>query len=443
MKYKFIKVLLFALVVAAAACNKELNTTPTVAIDESEALKTSNDVKAALVGTYSDFGDRFFYGGRLFFEADLLGDNNEIDWEGTYQQLTQIHNKIIPNDNTFAASTWLAGYSAINDANNVLSAINTVDTASRGRVEGEAKFLRSASFFELVKLYAKDWSDGDPAVNAGIPLVLTPTGEITAANRVKRNSVAEVYQQIITDLEDAQTKVPSENGFFANKAAVAAILARVYLQQGNFPAALQAVNTAITESGAALTPTYAEAFGATNTSEDIFAMQVTKSSGYQGFNEFYSAGQRGEALISPEHLSMYEPGDDRQNLLDTTTGSTYSLKFEELYGNVHTIRLAEMLLVRAECNFRLGSAVGDTPLNDINQIRTRAKLAPLANNQLTLDEILKERRLELAFEGFRLADVKRLKENVGLLPWNSPKLIFPIPVREIRANPNLTQNEGY
>ncbi|HKG68173.1 MAG TPA: hypothetical protein VKA92_04850, partial [Segetibacter sp.] len=75
MKYKFIKVLLFALVVAAAACNKELNTTPTVAIDESQALKTSNDVKAALVGTYSDFGDRFFYGGRIFFEADLLGDN--------------------------------------------------------------------------------------------------------------------------------------------------------------------------------------------------------------------------------------------------------------------------------------------------------------------------------------------------------------------------------
>ena len=248
---------------------------------------------------------------------------------------------------------------------------------------------------------------------------------------------------MITELTDAEAKLPQENGFFANKAAAAAILARVYLQQGNFAQAVQAANRAIQQSGAVLTPTYAAAFGAQNTSEDILAMQVTNSSGYQGFNEFYSANQRGEALITEQHLAMYEAGDERKAFFSENSGSTYSLKFEELYGNVHIIRLAEMLLVRAECNFRLGTAVGDTPLNDINAIRTHAKLAPLTSAQLSLPAILKERRLELAFEGFRLDDVKRLKENVGILPWNSPKLVFPIPVREIRVNPNLTQNEGY
>ena len=63
--------------------------------------------------------------------------------------------------------------------------------------------------------------------------------------------------------------------------------------------------------------------------------------------------------------------------------------------------------------------------------------------QLTLNKILLERRLELAFEGFALDDLKRLQGSVGNLLWNSPKLIFPIPKRELNVNPNLTQNEGY
>ncbi|WP_018611341.1 RagB/SusD family nutrient uptake outer membrane protein [Segetibacter koreensis] len=448
MRNNIVKLLILSSLIITS-CSKELNTKPTTAISEAEALKTSSDVNAALVGAYTDFGASYFFGGRIFLEADLLGDNNEIDWEGTYQQLTQMHNKAIPVENTFVANSWLAGYTAINDANNVLSAVSIVDTTARDRVQGEAKFLRSASFFELVKMYAKDWNDGNPANNPGVPLVLTPTREITSESQVKRNTVAEVYQQVITDLTDAEAKLPAANGFFATKGAAAAMLARVYLQQGDYNNALLAADRSIKESVTVdgnpveLAGTFAAAFGEKNTPEDIFAVQVTNSSGIQGFNEFYSSAQRGDVLILDTHLNMYQPNDDRKNLFYTLSGSTYSGKFEQLYGNVHTIRLAEMLLVRAECNFRLGSSVGDSPLNDINKIRTRAKLTPLSEGQLTLNEILKERRLELAFEGFRLDDVKRLKENVGNLPWNSPKLIFPIPAREIRANPNLTQNEGY
>ena len=102
-----------------------------------------------------------------------------------------------------------------------------------------------------------------------------------------------------------------------------------------------------------------------------------------------------------------------------------------------------MYLIRAEANFRQGTAVGDEPVNDINLIRNRVNLPSYTAGELTLDKILNERRLELAFEGFALDDLKRLKGSVGNLPWNSPKLIFPIPKREIVVNPNLTQNEGY
>ena len=62
---------------------------------------------------------------------------------------------------------------------------------------------------------------------------------------------------------------------------------------------------------------------------------------------------------------------------------------------------------------------------------------------LDLNRILKERKIELAFEGHRLHDIKRLQGSVGLLQWNSPKLVFPIPERETIVNPNLIQNEGY
>lgn len=447
MKQVFSKVLIYSALILIISCSKELNTTPTASIDASVALQTSNDVKAALKGAYADMGSLDFYGGRIFMEADLLGDVDEISWSGTYQGLTQIHNKRIPTDDIFVTNAWLAGYKTINDVNNVLSALSKVVPTDTTTVSGEALFIRGASYFELVKMFAKAWNDGTPTANTGVPLILTPTTLITEASKVKRNTVAEVYQQVISDLTSAEGKLPEANGFYATKGAAAAVLARVYLQQGDYNNALLASDRAIREATTIdglpvqLTGTYAAAFGEKNTSEDIFAMQVTTTAGYQGFNEFYSSAQRGDITITDAHLGLYDSTDTRLNLFYEDNGSMYSGKFEFLYGNVHTIRLAEMLLIRAEANFRLGSAVGAPPLEDINTIRARAG-APVYT-VLTLDDILKERNLELAFEGFRLDDVKRLQLQVGNLAWNSPSLIFPIPKRETLANPNLTQNEGY
>jgi hypothetical protein len=114
-----------------------------------------------------------------------------------------------------------------------------------------------------------------------------------------------------------------------------------------------------------------------------------------------------------------------------------------MYGLVNLFRLSEMYLTRAECNQRLNTTIGDTPLNDYNAIHQRAGLT--AKGSVTLDDILYERRLELAHEGFKLHDMKRLKQNVGSMPYNDPKLVYPIPAREIAANPALAdqQNPGY
>ena len=226
------------------------------------------------------------------------------------------------------------------------------------------------------------------------------------------------------------------------------MLARVYLQKGDFENAANAADAAInsaTSNNLSLENKYANAFpySAGNSVEDIFAMQVTSSSGYNSFQEFYSSLGRGDIQIKEAHLALYESGDDRLNLFYESGGSIYTGKFDYVYGNVHTIRLAEMYLIRAEANFRMNSSTGAFPVDDINRIRERAGLSDYASEDLTLDKILKERKLELAFEGFTLHDVKRLKGSVGPLSWDSPKLVYPIPLRELRVNPNLTQNEGY
>ena len=443
----FLSIFLFA------SCEKKLDIKPTQSIEETEALKTSSDVEAALVGAYSDLGNADVYGGSLFVRSELLGNSaSEMNWSGTYQTMTQIFNKQIPVDNTDVRDTWGNSYKAINDVNNVLDAIDIVLDTRKDRVEGESKFIRGSLYFDLVRLYAKAWNDGDPAANDGVPLVLTPTrAPLSEENQPARATVAQVYAQVITDLTDAENLLPEDNGFFASKYAAAAMLSRVYLQQGDYANAAAAASRVIDGGLYSLTPTYVEAFPFNplntsevigNTSEDVFAIQVTATQGVNSFNTYFSPFGRGDIDINPDYLAQFEAGDER---LDAyyDDGSIRTAKFDMFYSNVHIIRLAEMYLTRAEANFREGTAVGDTPENDINVIRARVGLAPYDAADLTLDLILTERNHEMAFEGLTLGDKKRTETSVGPLAWNSPKLIFPIPDRERKVNPNLTQNEGY
>ncbi len=247
MKNKILFILIGFAGFAMYGCDKKLDTKPTSSIDVNDVFKTSDDVIGALKGCYADLGKGDFYGGQLFVGADLLGDSNQLNWTGTYEQFTQIHNKTIPVTNSFVADTWLAGYKVINDANNVLAHLDLVVAAEKDRVEGEAKFIRGCAYFDLVRMYAKAWNDGDTNTNNGVPLVFTPTTLISDANKVKRNTVAEVYAQAISDLTDATKKCTERDNtyIFATNIAADAMLARVYLQKQDYENALQAENNAI------------------------------------------------------------------------------------------------------------------------------------------------------------------------------------------------------
>ena len=435
------------------SCEKKLDIDPTQSIDENQALLTSSDVEAALVGAYSDLGDADIYGGSLFVRSELLGNSaGSINWSGTYQTMTQIYNKQIPVDNSDVRDTWTDAYQTINDINNVLDAIGIVLPNKKDRVEGEAKFIRGSLYFDLLRLYAKAWNDGDPAANDGVPLVLEPTrAPLGEKDKKPRAKVAEVYAQVIKDLTEAEGLLPEDNGFFASKYAAAGMLSRVYLQKADYANAADAANRALGSTDLKLTNTYLDAFpynaGNTNevignTEEDVFAIQVTNSQGTNSFNTYFSPLGRGDIDISQSFLDEFETGDERL-LIYYDDGSIRTGKFDMVYSAVHIIRLAEMYLTRAEANFRLNTAVGKTPVEDINTIRRRVNLPDYDAADLTLEKILKERKLELAFEGFTLNDIKRTQGAVGPLPWNSPKLVFPIPDRERKVNPNLTQNPGY
>jgi hypothetical protein len=103
-----------------------------------------------------------------------------------------------------------------------------------------------------------------------------------------------------------------------------------------------------------------------------------------------------------------------------------------------------MYLIRAECNLRLGTNVGDTPANDLAQVRNPARVGLAVIATPALNDVLMERVRELAFEGVRIHDIKRLKQSTGLFAWNSDLLVFPIPQREVDASRGvIVQNPGY
>ncbi|WP_242916809.1 RagB/SusD family nutrient uptake outer membrane protein [Pontibacter liquoris] len=449
--YIYITALGFSLAATFSACDKKLDISPSDSIEQSKALLTSQDVKITLIGAYNRMGVADLYGGRIYLEPDLLAGQTAITWTGTYTGLTQIYSQTIPTNNGFISNIWISGYQAINLLNNVLASIDKVDEADRDRVEGEAKFLRGLAYFDLVRLYGNDWNNGDPNANLGVPLVLTPTLQIDENSYVSRATVAEVYNQVLADLNDAKAKLPDTKSFYANTYAASAILSRVYLQKGDYVNAAAEATTVIGSGSYALVPNYADLFpnpGAVhveNTSEDIFALQVTPQQGSNSLNEFYASsdfGGRGDIEIKPGFIAQYEAKDERANTFYDDGGSTRTSKFDNLYGNVKVIRLAELYLTRAEANLRLGTTTGDTPLNDINKIRTRAGLASVTS--VTVEDVLKQRELELAFEGgFFLFDAKRTGRNIGSAPSTAPNFVFPIPQREIYANPNMTQNPGY
>ena len=449
MKSLFIKKYIVALfaVLVLAACDKRLDIEPAQSISENVALTSDSNVKVVLNGAYDALANGDLFGGNTLRNAELLGGDGEILWVGTFNAPGEIFRKEMIATNNDITEVWLEAYEAINVANNVLSALDVVNEGDRNQVEAEARFIRGLLYFELVRFYAQQYEAGQTNSQPGVPIILTPTRSTGDENQIARNTVEECYAQIIEDLSTAEERLgTSISNERATSGAAAGLLARVYLQMGDYTNARDAADRVIGSGVYDLLANYADNFNNNaDNSESIFAAQVNAQDGINNMNTFFSipdfGGRDGDVDILQDHLDLYDPADVRLTLFYDGNGATRSGKWNDNFGDVGILRLAEMYLIRAECNMRLGTNVGGDPIDDYNAIHTRAGLAAAAT--ITLNDILFERRLELAHEGFQIHDIKRLQGNVASRPYNDEKLVFPIPARELEANPNLVQNPSY
>lgn len=443
-------ILLFIL----TACNKKLDVLPQNTVP-SDQIKTEDDVRAVLFGGYSTWQNANAFGEKYNTFSELLINGGDIEWAGTFETYGDLHMNVQVKTAPEIYQVWANSYHTIATANIVLSKLDILKGAEKTEVEGEAKFLRGVTYYALVNLFALPYSAG--ATNPGVPVILQPVeGYEPARDKLPRKTVGEVYTQIVSDLTDAAAKMPEESSDFrADKYSALAFLSRVYLSQAKYAEAATAADEVINNSGRSLASTFDKAFNnASNSSEDIFAIQQTSQSNSGttnfGMAAFYAGDPegRGEIQISASHVAKYEAGDDRGAFFydgSSISGSDGILtaKWRDLYKAIPVIRLAEMYLTRAEANFRKGGApIGATPLDDVNEIRNRAGLADLGSIA-SADVIVKERYLELAFEGERFYTVKRLRLTIGGKPFDDPKMILPIPQREIDLGNALPQNLGY
>ena len=473
MKNKFIwSAYALALSLGLPACKNALDIQPQQSIDAAAGYNTSQKVSAAVVGTYARLDNPRLYGTDLILVPELLAGNGYINWDGSFRNYLQIRNHTQISTLSNAEGIWTQAYDAINQCNLVLDNLGVVtDTGQKDQYEGEVSFIRGAMYFELVRLYAQQYKPSGGNAQDGVPINLTPITTVEQADvKLSRASVEDVYSQVIKDLQNAISKLPAQNVTRASKYSAEALLARVYLQQGNYTAARTAADDVITNSGAALAGSVAAVFANRNSSESLFEIQQNDQNNAGTSNDglaTYFAGYspdgdqgvlygRGDISIQGAFASQYGYGNgdlrgtDSLSILATkkliylSDGNTRrnrlrTIKWRTYGQNIPIIRLAEMYLIRAEADVRAGNTASATA--DVNLIRQRSGATPFAT--VTLANVLRERQLELAFEGFRIHDLKRNGQAVGSLPADSPLLILPIPQREINNNASLKQNAGY
>lgn len=397
------------------SCSEKLDITPKQSIDADIALSTPDNIKAALVGAYLQASSQGIFGSYFNEYSELYAATGDMLFMGTYQQPREFINKAATTTNIYVSFTWTEAYKLINTCNTLLQeeVLALLDAGDAETVKGEALFLRGWTIFEMTRLYALPYVAGQANTQPGIPLILTPTKDVADAVTVARNTVQECYTRAIEDLTAARDLLPGENDVYASSFAASAVLARIYLQMGNFTAAATEANKVIENGTFSLTSTPLRAFNNTvNSSEDIFAIQkiVTSETGW----------------LSVMYASLAGTGRG------------------DYYRNISLIRLAEMYLIRAEANFEdPGADIGpNSPTEDINVLRARAQVL-LYTSPVTRENIREERYLELCWEGHRLHDLKRWKMNIGSFAYDAGNLILPIPFREMEVNDLLEQNSWY
>ncbi len=440
MKYTYITLICAAFLFSS--CEDYLEQQPVDQIGDETVVEDFASLEALILGMYSNMQVDNQYGELHIFMPGILSD--EMVFTGTFPTKSDMAVNNVTAENVTMRGAWSSPYTGIFIANTVLErAANATDAtdAQRAQIIAEAKFGRALYHFSLVKLWG------------GVPLALTSDVNVTQA--LPRATEAAIYAQIIEDLTDAIPDLPAKsvNGTTrATAAAAQGLLARAYLFTGDMTnAAAQATNV-INNTDYALEANYADIFANGSTSDEtIFELYASAQDGNSlgFFAQPVSAGGRYDYSPNPTLLAEMDPSDTRAALIATNPdagGVLVTNKYTDATNGVDQpvlIRLAEMYLIRAEAN---------SSLADLNTVAERATGNPAFYGSYTLDNLLQEKKFELAFEGHRWFDLVRTGQADAVMApikpasWNSTDVLLPIPQRELDQNPTLgpdDQNPGY
>lgn len=470
-----------SLLLAMSACNETeylQKVPPTQLSAEENIFGTPARIEGLVNGIYAALKANDFYGGRLLFFMDVRGEEFINTTANSFTGF-DAWNHSYNSGASDIIDVWSFGYTAINRANTLLAGLaanpGVVSEETAGRYVAEAKFARALSYFSLVTLFARPYAENDGA-SPGLPLRLQAESDMEN-NDLARSTVAEVYAQIIQDLDDAENGLPLTytgssaallNTTRAHKNTAIALKTRVYLNQGNWPAVIAEASKIVPQTAAPFSATSGVAHTlqdniipvlAANytTTESIFSMPFTtldNLTGQSALGYLYDANE--EYFLNPAGIlgnGQWADNDDRRGFLRLRASN--QRYFLNKYGGaapylryMPVIRYSEVLLNYAEALAETGNLSLATALLEAVHERSDPDYAfpasATATSAALVETILTERRIELLGEGFRSNDIMRrlqtFPEKVGpsfstnAVPPSADNYIWPMSNNELLTN---------
>lgn len=492
-------VMLLLAVILIWSCNDAIDIQQPGRLGAEEAFQSAADLEQGILGVYNEFDVTQ----EIQFNA-VFTDEISIGFDNGGQGLGNGEYGFILNAGSNAPTAlWINQYDALNAANRLIEAAVQItpeadEQAAYNNALGEAYALRAFAHFQLLSYFSPDYAD-DSAL-AAILLDFVPTVD----QQLPRATNAEFYALIESDLNQAANLLTVESSAtFVSQDFVTALRARIAAYRGNYGQAATFSQELIDKYPLANRAEYEAMFLDAINTEIIFKLERTINDDYDGqgstgsgtaggwaganfafvdgtidgspyfemgrslFNQIDQADIRFDvninntSIISPD----YQSAADFRNE-DILVIGKYFGNEKPLLNDLKVFRASEMLLIRAEAyadagNFNGASNSTAALLKQLRDARFGADTAlpTFADEAEAFGAILDERRLELAFEGHRWKDLKRIgaRGNRAIdrdpldcavngacnLPVDDFRFTMPIPLVELNANNNIQQNPGY
>ena len=459
------------ILLTASSCEEFLNRDPEDKISNDGLFKDMEGVNYALAGAYNGLTDDNYYRKNMILACGLKGGNIKFSsnivkmYQDRYRDTYNFNHS--PGDQQLAYYAYRQIYEVLDMINNIIHNIPQAKggtQAEKDHVRGEAKTLRALCHFDACRLFAQRYAHTNNAQHVGVVIV---SQSPDVFDQPERATVYETYKFIIQDLKEAielleRTPEKDKGAFWIDATAARALLARVYLYKEDWNNAIDMATRVIEDNNLSLVPhhQYVEKWTQEAFNDEQIWMLDNSYELAEALSKYIGVpgnADKTQMSISRDLLNLYDDEDVREQLITTFENDTVTRKYrssQNIESKIPMIRLAEMYLIRAEAAARINEEI--QARSDLDAIRKRANPdAPFPNysGQELIDQILLEKRKELAMEGHLFFDLKRLGHDIvrndcnatknQSLEYPNPNLVMPIPKDEMDYNENMIQNEGY